>query len=313
MNAAALWSPLAAVLAAAALFGAGLAVTAELRSADARPSPDERPAPARTESPALAVAVEPDRFEAYPGDRMTLFVTVVNTGGSPLSAVTLTSAVNGVDVEAGTPSSCAVRTLASLAAGQRTRFACQVEAPAAAYLFTARVTARSAAGRTLRDAATLPVGGPRARLSAEIGVTSHGHRPGGTVDMRVRVRNQGAVPAHRVSTVNHAFPGCSKAELGLLAPGEEHVYTCTGTGPLEDTTTALLAKAVTDRGEIRAVSAPAVVDVVHPALVVTGAPSRRGLTLTVTNVGDTPLAAVRTEAPEARDDRSRRRAGGGCG
>lgn len=122
---------------------------------------------------------------------------------------------------------------------------------------------------------------------------------GDAVTFTVAVENPGPGDATDVKVADDAFPACAKT-LGALAAGRTTSYTCTATASADDFTNTAKVTGTSASAEPVDGVATASVDVVHPAIGVTGTADkpayRAGDAVTfgiaVTNTGDVPLTSM---------------------
>ncbi len=129
---------------------------------------------------------------------------------------------------------------------------------------------------------------------------------GDTVTFTVAVENPGPGDASDVKVADDAFPACAKT-LGALATGKKTSYTCIATASADDFTNTAKVTGTSTDGEPVDGAATASVDVVHPAIGVTGTadkPAYRAgdpvtFGIAVTNTGDVPLTSVTVTDPKS--------------
>jgi hypothetical protein len=271
-------SRIVAMAGALAVLGGSL-TAASRELAEAGPSPVE----GADGVPGLAMQVQPDRWQVYPGDAVTMLVRIVNTGAEPVRRIVLTSSVDRLAT-----GRCSRRVIGNLLPGRSAQVACTVAAPATVFSFESAVTGSTAHG-SVTDSVAVTAGGQAAALTAGLAPARPQVRPGEDVRLRVRIRNTGAVALGAVGVLDTTVPDCSRGDLGTLAPGQQRDYTCGAPAGLDDATTAVVATG-TPLGQppVQAISPVARIDVVHPALTL----AVHGGSATVANAGDVPVTGI---------------------
>ncbi|MDQ1652686.1 MAG: hypothetical protein QOI35_1886 [Cryptosporangiaceae bacterium] len=234
-------------------------------------------------TPGLAMAVQPDRWQVYPGDAVTMLVRIVNTGAEPVRRIVLTSSVDRIGT-----GRCSRRAIGDLLPGRSAEVVCPVSAPAAVFGFESAVTGSTRHG-SVTDSVSVAAGGAAAALTAGIAPVHPQVRPGEDVRLRVRIRNTGAVALRAVGVLDPTIPDCSRGDLGTLAPGQQRDYTCGAPAGLDDATTVVVATG-TPPGQppAQAISPVARIDVIHPALAL----AVHGGSVLLANPGDVPVTRI---------------------
>ncbi|WP_435869899.1 DUF7507 domain-containing protein [Amycolatopsis mediterranei] len=236
--------------------------------------------------PAISVTDDAAPARVRQGDTVTFTLVVANTGDVPLTEVSL--------VDSRTPA-CA-QSIGTLLPGARQRRSCKVDAGTDNFVSSATATGTDPVKRQVSatDDAAYTVLHPALALTQDI----HGgpFRPGDTVTATLTVTNTGDVP---LTAVDVRSGSCTKT-FDELKPQDRRNFDCTTTAPADDAESPAKATAAAPVGPPVAAEDADKLDVIHPAVKITAAATpqtvRAGdevtFTITVTNPGDVPLAAV---------------------
>ncbi len=245
--------------------------------------------------PAMVVTAGATAVDVLEGRSTTLSGNLTNVGNTTLTDVT-------VEV-AGTPNPCR-RTVAALAPGQSSTVACSTGPLAASFSVVATGNATSPGGATLTQR-TAPVAITVRDVAVLVTVTPDraSYRPGDVAELLVDVVSFGTaesnVGVRGSSWLIDGLADCRGA-VADLTPGQQIRLRCRTTPLTDDRVVVATVSGTTSIGaRYTARSAPAVLDVLQPAVAVslgaepTVVPVGGGssLRVTVVNRGDAPLAA----------------------
>ncbi|MGX7677332.1 DUF7507 domain-containing protein [Jatrophihabitans sp. DSM 45814] len=248
--------------------------------------------------PAITITKVATLAQARPGDTVTFTITVKNSGDVPLTSVLVTDPI---------APSCG-RTLASpLAPNGTATYTCSMVAGATDFTNTATAGGVDPVGVAAMASATAAVDVIHPALAITKVAAQTQARPGDTVDFTISVSNTGDVPLAAVSVSDPIAASCAQAIASPLAPNVTSTYQCSMTAGAADFTNTATATGTDPLGNAVNASASAPIDVIHPAVTITKVAAqsqvRQGdtvtFTITVTNTGDVPLAAVSVSDPTA--------------
>ncbi|MDX3190338.1 hypothetical protein PV458_18165 [Streptomyces sp. MN03-5084-2B] len=239
--------------------------------------------------PAIAVERTVEPAVVRVNDTVTSTITVTNTGDSPLQDV----------VVADERAPDCTKSLGRLEPQAKLTYRCTQAAGEADFAAVAKATGTDATNRPVTAVAEAAVDVIHPAITVTDDASPTRVRQGDTVTFTLVVANTGDVPLTDVSLVDSRTPACAQS-IGTLLPGAGRRHFCkvdAGTDSFVSSATATGTDPVK-----RQVSATddAAYTVLHPALQLTqdihDGPFRAGdpvtATLTVTNTGDVPLAAV---------------------
>jgi uncharacterized repeat protein (TIGR01451 family) len=195
--------------------------------------------------PALTVSKSVDRPAFRQGDTVSFTVEVVNSGDTPLAAVTIADEVP----------SC-VKLIGDLAPQAKHTHACSLVAGIHGFTSTATVTGTDITQRsvTSQDDATFTVQHP----GISITVTTQGpYRPGDQVMFTVSIRNTGDAPLTDIVVTASAAPDCARTL------SEVKDYACTMVAPADDVTNLVTVTGKPPVGPPVTSTDGVLVDVIH--------------------------------------------------
>ena len=153
------------------------------------------------------------------GTSATFTITVTNTGNTALTNVVVTD-----------PSAPQCASSGALAVGEQASYQCTVANVTEGFTNTAYVSGWfEQVEVTDNDGAAVTVNAPA--IAVEKAPNLQTIASGATATFTITVTNTGTVTLHDISVADPLTPGCVRADLGSLAPGESTVaYTCTTAG-----------------------------------------------------------------------------------
>jgi uncharacterized repeat protein (TIGR01451 family) len=167
-------------------------------------------------NPGIAIAKTPDLQQVVSGATVTFTIRVTNTGDITLTNVTVADPL---------APNCD-RTFASMGPGAVQNYQCTIANVTADFTNVANVRGTPPAGPDVTDTddAVVDVIGPAITIAKT--PDSQTVIAGSTVTFTIRVTNSGDVVLTNVSVNDPLAPGCNRANLGSLNPGQSTGYTC---------------------------------------------------------------------------------------
>ena len=230
--------------------------------------------------PAVALAAQASPAAVREGDLVTWTITASNTGDVPLTGVAVAD-----DQVAG----CA-KPLGTLPPQGKQTYTCTTRAGATGLTNKPTVTGVDPTARpvTATAEAAFVVQHPAVAITAQ--VTGGPFREGDAVPLRITVHNTGDVPLTGLRVTDSATPtpvapratgpqaratGCAQVLDGALEAGATKSFGCTLTAQADDFIAKIQVTATAPVGPPLTAEGTAAVDVIHPAIAVTGPPIRR--------------------------------------
>jgi len=270
-------------------------VTADLtNSATVTAKPPVGPAVSATDTafvdvihPAVAVAKTPDTQMARSNDTVTFNITITNSGDVALANVTLT------DIQA---PDCN-KSIASLAAGASTSYACALVNVTADLTNSAAVTAKPPVGPDVSATDTAFVDVIHPAIAIAKTPDTQMARSNDTVTFNITITNSGDVALANVTLTDIQAPDCNKS-IASLAAGASTSYACALVNVTADLTNSATVTAKPPVGPDVSATDTAFVDVIHPAITIAKTPHSQivhsgdtvTFNITITNSGDAALA-----------------------
>ncbi|MDJ0665410.1 MAG: SdrD B-like domain-containing protein [Acidimicrobiia bacterium] len=273
-----------------------VAVVAAEHPASPDPITDSDVADVEVIAPEIDIHKTPDTQTVVSGSDVTFTITVENTGDADLTNVVVT--------DAQAPACDA--TFATLLMGEIQTYDCTVTGVTSGFTNVADVAASEPSGGTVTDSDTADVTVIDPSISIDKSPDSQTILPNGDATFTITVTNTGDAELTNVTVTDPQAPNCD-ATFASLAAGASETYSCTLTGIAAGFTNVATVTAEDPLGNPVGDSDSADVVIEAPAIeitktadtpvVVSGGDAT--FTITVTNIGTTPLTDVAVSDPLA--------------
>jgi uncharacterized repeat protein (TIGR01451 family) len=240
---------------------------------------------------ALAITKEPASQMIPQDGTVTFTITVANTGDVDMTGVVVTDDL---------ATDCNRPALGTILAGGTIPYTCtRTNVPADfTNVVTASGTSTLGDTRIVTDSALVDVIHPALSIVKE--PASQMIPQDGTAVFTITVANTGDVTMTNVAVTDDLAPDCNRPVLGTILVGGTIPYTCTRTNVPADFTNVATATGTSPLGDAQVVTGTALVDVIHPTLVITKEPVSQMIpqdgtatfTITVANTGDVTMTGV---------------------
>ena len=250
--------------------------------------------------PSILVNKTPDFQQVVSGDTVTFTIAVTNTGDVTLTNIAITDAL---------VPNCAKSNAGDLSPGAMTSYLCSLANVTLDFTNVVTATGQPPVGPPVSDDDDAVVDVIHPAILVNKTPDLQQVASGDAVTFTIAVTNTGDVTLTNVAITDALVPNCAKSNVGDLSPGAMTSYLCSLANVTLDFTNVVTATGQPPVGPPVSDDDDAVVDVIHPAILINKTPDFQQVvsgdtvtfTIQVTNTGDITLSNVSVVDPLAAD------------